>query len=1254
MDTKKRGREDDQGDDDRVGRSMSVLLDRSKVNQNLTIKKSQRQPRTNPIVVPTNPNLSSGFSSHNMNSSKMLSSLASDERSFQTISTAEHEETKPAVKSSIPSTTPPRVPSNPPKEDEDYEYHQENPVQATVEDGKVPTLKPRKLILQKYTIYRTEERMIIMGSNNRETMFRILEIDLTDPAGPLSIVEDNVYFSRKEMAGIIKTLEQQSKNLTKVLACYGLLGFVRFTHNYYLHTVTERLIVGILGGHYIYKIDSTQLVPVINEANKALFRKNSTKQQIDNEQRFISIYEGFSLDQNFYYSYTYDVTNTLQKNFLSEKYKAFRYKAAQKGDASRVLNEYVDGSIMKVNEESSKYLGDYNEMFVWNVALLKPAVMAFDRTFDWFQPIIHGFFNQANISVYNKKVYVTLIARRSHHFAGARFLKRGVNDKGNVANEVETEQIVSDGLTTSFHSGASGYYMNPGYTSFVQHRGSIPLFWTQDTNVKISKPPISMTLVDPFYSVSALHFDKLFRRYGSKIFILNLIKQKEKTARESLLGKEFKECVEVLNTFLPPKHKLDYVAWDMSRASKASKHGQAVLEYLESYLDRVIKELGIFHNALRQDHSNLQNGICRTNCIDCLDRTNMAQFILGKKALGHQLKQLGIHDNVFLEYDSDAVNLLTELFHNHGNIIALQYGGSNLVNTMETYRKINQWSSKKNDLIENMKRFYLNSFVDPLRQDSINLFLGNYDYARLGKHFLLWDLPSDYYLHNEISSTVSDKKRSFCLWWNERALSLWDNMRFPPKGYLSNGEKNTLNENEYRNTLNLLLDELVISSSGEIAPKLYFGERKTLPKDIKLCKAVIKRWIKEYTGRYLEPYPGKQMDSYWVEYYTPRKLTNFKLLFDMNIKSSIGLDPKELSGAKFSEDIGDAEKESFEVWEGSPFTSRVPGFINLRFKKMYPESLSEVLRKATKKTNMETQDFVHFLWPESEEDDDDKVDEEGLLRAQLRDIMSANNELVRVISEEAACAIDGPTPESESQSSDISNPFMSELFDIAEEPSESFDLVLEAHALRKNITYSGFLSMLPGHLNLPRFIKRERPSNEIEQAKSTIVPRSGAFPVRPAMSRFDDYLFNPISSIRNLKLYDDNVKFEDDKRVVSSESGTDDRVKKLYGDDTVIYHDVDDKLSIISDFYIDQSTMRNANSLLNINEELDEGALEESSAVIDQNNYEGEAIVINPELYEIKSREYTKLLPGDSPIEVAPRDLEMFRRSVSLAGIPAS
>lgn len=52
------------------------------------------------------------------------------------------------------------------------------------------------------------------------------------------------------------------------------------------------------------------------------------------------------------------------------------------------------------------------------------------------------------------------------------------------------------------------------------------------------------------------------------------------------------------------------------------------------------------------------------------------------------------------------------------------FAGSHLVNTMETYRKINQWTSHSRDMLEGLKRYYSNSFVDADKQMAINLFLG--------------------------------------------------------------------------------------------------------------------------------------------------------------------------------------------------------------------------------------------------------------------------------------------------------------------------------------------------------------------------------------------------------------------------------------------------------------------------------------------------------------------------------------------------
>jgi hypothetical protein len=595
--------------------------------------------------------------------------------------------------------------------------------------------RSRKLVLQKFSIYETSSRVYIVGSNGRETMFRVLEIDLTVAEHELAIVEDNVFYTRKEILNVLEKLEETNpEGLNKKLTGVGLLGFIRFTKCYYLCVVTKRSVVAVLGGHYIYHIDDTDLIPLKHNYKKP--------DKYSEEARFLSTFANMDLSKAFYFSYTYDITNTLQRNILREKQKALGF------------------------ESTNKFHEQYNAMFVWNSSLLKPVIEKYERVYDWFQPIVHGFIDQANISIFEKKVYITVIARRSHHFAGARFLKRGVNNQGDVANEVETEQIVSDLVTTSFHDSKYGIFSNPRYTSYVQHRGSIPLYWSQEaSNLNLAKPPIEINLVDPFYTSAALHFDDLFKRYDAPVMILNLIKTKERTPRETKLLKEFENCINYLNITLPEKYKLNYTSWDMSRASKSD--GQDVIEYLESYADDLLCKTGIFHNGVSMSTTKLQEGICRTNCIDCLDRTNAAQFVIGKRALGYQLKALGVVEDVLISYDSDVVNILTEMFHDHGDTIALQYGGSHLVNTMETYRKINQWSSHSRDMIESIKRFYSNSFIDAQRQEAINLFLGNYVWEQ-GKP-MLWDFNTDYYLHN-IHNSDSNGKRSYRYWWTDSNL----------------------------------------------------------------------------------------------------------------------------------------------------------------------------------------------------------------------------------------------------------------------------------------------------------------------------------------------------------------------------------------------------------------------------------------------------------------------------------------------------
>ena len=231
---------------------------------------------------------------------------------------------------------------------------------------------------------------------------------------------------------------------------------------------------------------------------------------------------------------------------------------------------------------------------------------------------------------------------------------------------------MSDLVTTSFHAPGPTLYSNPSYTSYVQHRGSIPLHWSQENTGVTPKPDINISLSDPFYSSAALHFDNLFMRYGAPVYVLNLIKARERTPRESKLLEEYEKALIFLNQSLPAGKKILYRAYDMSREAKT--RGRDVIGTLELIAEDIMQKTSFFQNGdYSHSEPRMQNGVARTNCIDCLDRTNAAQFVIGKRALGRQLKALGVISGNTVEYDTDAVNTLTHMFHAHGDTIAIQY-----------------------------------------------------------------------------------------------------------------------------------------------------------------------------------------------------------------------------------------------------------------------------------------------------------------------------------------------------------------------------------------------------------------------------------------------------------------------------------------------------------------------------------------------------------------------------------------------------
>lgn len=651
--------------------------------------------------------------------------------------------------------------------------------------------------VQRIALYVTDTRYYLVGSNNTQTAFKVLKIDRTE--NDLTFVDDRVEYTYHEIRDLLMRIDNGNRTkssltgVTKTVSSFGLLGFVRFLHGYYLILIIKRRKVASIGYHTIFKIEDTKLVYIPNKQPTAF---------LSEEARYLKAFTSIDLNSNFYFSYSYDITHSLQYNLSPIRGSKFfqgssRQEHISAGDDSTSYNNeiYTDTNKQNSNftqQEQSTVLIKTKpcSRFVWNSHLIDFK----DLHDDWKIYLMHGFVAQANICVYSKPIYITLIARRSRRYCGTRFLKRGLNLNGDVANEVETEQIVHDASVSDFSQGF--------FTSFVQIRGSLPDRWSQDVTKIVAKPQILQDYVDPYHESTAKHFNDLLARYGSPIVVLNLVKQKEKKPHESILNEMLNTSISYLNQFLPQQHIIRLIAFDMARCSKSLSKN--VMQRLGKIGFNIVRVTGIFQSwrsARKSNYDNtytlhlrqrtftrkpsssriggyrmrngqcLQNGIVRVNCVDSLDRTNTAQFVLGKVALAFQLQALGVLIEPSLEYDTDAVRLLEQLYEDHGDTIALQYGGSQLVHRVKTYRKVAPITSHSSEIMQTLSRYYSNTFSDAEKQNVINLFLGVRIALPTNAQAILSSSATDYYLHNELLLQPFDmqhRAKSYRQWWDRK------------------------------------------------------------------------------------------------------------------------------------------------------------------------------------------------------------------------------------------------------------------------------------------------------------------------------------------------------------------------------------------------------------------------------------------------------------------------------------------------------
>lgn len=384
---------------------------------------------------------------------------------------------------------------------------------------------------------------------------------------------------------------------------------------------------------------------------------------------------------------------------------------------------------------------DVEHQFQWNHPLLSRLLPT--ELHHWSPNCLYGFvtykrmlFSNLQNNGKSAEFYMALISRRSRRRAGTRFITRGVDNMGDVANFVETEQLIWCGDEKC----GNGTGIKPGtkITSFIITRGSIPIFWRQNNGIARPAPELDSGLISSRKAFT-LHFDNLNNCYGD-VCAVSLV---DKHGAEKVLAdaydkhfdlyKRYKHVINDMNS-LPTLVAFDFHAYC------AGKEYERGLSLLMNRLRKGVEICG-FHvfqsnngngnNEYKKSKS--QHGVLRVNCVDCLDRTNVVQTMIGREIMINQLEVVfsDLFDNKkrgmaqVIELFAESEDRFKHIWGDNADAISKQYSGTGALKTDFTRTGKRSTSGVIGDGVKSVMRMYYKNFVDEGRQEVIDIICGN-------------------------------------------------------------------------------------------------------------------------------------------------------------------------------------------------------------------------------------------------------------------------------------------------------------------------------------------------------------------------------------------------------------------------------------------------------------------------------------------------------------------------------------------------
>ncbi|KAF2755037.1 phosphatidylinositol-bisphosphatase [Pseudovirgaria hyperparasitica] len=523
----------------------------------------------------------------------------------------------------------------------------------------------------------------------------------------------------------------------RVSSIAGILGIIKLRLDTYIIVITKAQPMGRIKGHMIYKVISTELLPL-----------RERPLHDPDEDIYMSLVKA-QLKGPMYFSYSFDLTNSFQRQAHADL-SAPLWKRA---DDRFFWNRFVQSDLIDFRTGTGS---GYGRQSFGAQPALDPYIL----------PVMFGMMEikQTSIKTSNRgsqndtPVTFVLITRRSRHRAGTRYFSRGVDDQGNVSNFNETEQIIilnnhnSTGLGGFGASGAVGGGKSGKETqvlSFVQTRGSVPVFWAEVNTLKYT-PKLEVRGIDSARDAASRHFEQQIDLYGHN-FLVNLVNQK---GRERRVKEAYEQMFDLLNPGSREKvesSKRSNEKFDTLRAPPDSEFAKLTYIYFDFHNEtkglkwhrtlELLKELGrlgftgddYFHgidmpgDTGRMDVRNQQRTVVRTNCMDCLDRTNVVQSMLGRFYLNRMFVGLGLMDDQgSVERDIKFEYIFRNVWADNADVVSRAYSGTGALKTDFTRTGNRTNAGKFQDLNNSITRYVKNNFLDGPRQDAYDLFLGAY------------------------------------------------------------------------------------------------------------------------------------------------------------------------------------------------------------------------------------------------------------------------------------------------------------------------------------------------------------------------------------------------------------------------------------------------------------------------------------------------------------------------------------------------